>query len=36
MPEMISIYAVAVWFVVGLAVGFGWGLGTALAARLTR
>jgi hypothetical protein len=36
MPEAITLYLLGVWIVVGLCVGFGWGLGQWVAGRLTR
>ncbi len=35
MPNDVSFYTVGVWIVVGLATGFGWGLGNWVAGRLT-
>ncbi len=36
MPESISFFLVGVWIAVGFCAGFGWAIGHALAARLTR
>ena len=36
MPTTISLYAVGVWFAVGLFTGLGWSLGAWLIARLLR
>jgi hypothetical protein len=34
MPTEITLYAVGVWFVVGLCVGAGWTLGSRIVTRL--
>lgn len=36
MPDTLTFYAVGVWICVGLATGFGWGIGTWLAGRIFR
>lgn len=36
MPSDVSIYSVVVWLLVGLFTGFGWGVGTWIASKLTR
>jgi hypothetical protein len=36
MPSTISLYAISVWFSVGVCVGGGWAVGTWIAVKLTR
>ncbi len=36
MPSTISLYAIGVWFAVGVFVGAGWTVGTWIVGKLTR